>query len=198
MTASIEPVGVSPRPYHIGHMRETLLRHAGELLRAGGLTTLNLRALSTRSDIALGSVYHHFTSKDDLLAALAAQGFVDLRQCMTAAMAGLNRGVLRKGVVTCFDFAQREPEVYALMFDFRVARAEPVRRERLATYQVFEDAIVSARLAQGRPDETMPAMLTAIWACTHGAALLSMADEDGPRLIETTVLGLEEMLRAHR
>jgi AcrR family transcriptional regulator len=198
MVSAIDPVGARPRPYHIGHVRETLLKDAGVLLRAGGLPNLSLRALSTRSDIALGSVYHHFTSKDDLLAALAAQGFVDLRQGVTEAIEGSVRGVLRKSAVAYFDFSRREPEVYALMFESRVARTPPVRYERAVTYQVFEDAIAAARIAQGRAGETTPAMLTAIWAAIHGAALLSMADENGERIIETTILGLEEMLRPHR
>ena len=198
MVSAIDPAGGRPRPYHIGGVRETLLKDAGDLLRAGGLPNLSLRALSARSGIALGSVYHHFTSKDDLLAALSAQGFADLRQCVSAAMAGSHRGVLRKGVMAYFDFARREPEIYALMFETRVARSAPVRCERMTTYQVFEDAISSARIAQGRAGETTPAMLTAIWACVHGAALLSMADEDGPGLIETTILGLEDMLAPRR
>ena len=198
MVSSIDQLGARPRPYHIGQVRETLLKDASALLRAGGLPNLSLRALSTRSAIALGSVYHHFISKDELLSALAAQGFVDLRQSLSEAMAGPHRGVLRKGVMAYFDFARREPEVYTLMFEARVARTPSVRCERAVTYQVFRDAIAAARIAQGRPGSPTPAMLTVIWAAIHGAALLSMAEEDGRHIIETTILGLEEMLLPHR
>lgn len=198
MVASTDSAGARARPYHVGHVRESLLTHAGELLRSGGLPTLNLRALSARSDVALGSVYHHFASKDDLLAALATQGFVDLRQSMLDAVAGSSKQVLRKSVMAYFDFARREPEIYALMFEARVARADPVRCARAAAYRVFQEVIAAGRIAQGRAGETTPATLTAIWACIHGASLLSMADEDGDELIETTIHGLEDMLRANR
>src|SRR3954465_5553732 len=87
------------RAYHVGNVRTTLLDVAGALLREGGLAGLNLRELSNRTGVALGSVYHHFSAKQDLLAALAVQGFASLRERLAAAADPANPRLVRALVV---------------------------------------------------------------------------------------------------
>lgn len=48
--------------------RERVLRAAIELAAEGGYDGVQMRAVAERADVALGTVYHYFSSKDHLLA----------------------------------------------------------------------------------------------------------------------------------
>jgi AcrR family transcriptional regulator len=186
------------RAYHVGNVRTTLVDVAQALLREGGLAGLNLRDLSTRTGVALGSVYHHFGSKAELLAAMAAQGFTSLRTDLAKAADASDPRLVRNLVVAYFDFAWREPELYALMFQAPVARAPTVVAAREAAFQVFEQAILAAPAAQGRPAEMIHDIAVAVWTCAHGAASLAPIQDEGSDLVESLIGGLEALFRVGR
>jgi AcrR family transcriptional regulator len=186
------------RAYHVGNVRTTLLDVAGALLREGGLTGLNLRELSNRTGVALGSVYHHFGSKHALLAALAVQGYASLKQRLTAAVDPSSPRLVRALVVAYFDFAWAEPDLYALMVQAPVANDPGVRAARDESFQVFETAIAAAPAAQGHPAETIHQISVAVWTCAHGAASLAPIQDEGSDLVEAMISGLEALFRVGR
>jgi AcrR family transcriptional regulator len=49
--------------------REAVLRSAIELAAEGGYEAVQIRSVAQRADVALGTIYHYFASKDVLLAA---------------------------------------------------------------------------------------------------------------------------------
>jgi AcrR family transcriptional regulator len=49
--------------------REAVLRAAVELAAEGGYDAVQIRSVAQRADVALGTIYHYFSSKDVLLAA---------------------------------------------------------------------------------------------------------------------------------
>jgi AcrR family transcriptional regulator len=197
MPTSVEQGG-RERAYHVGNVRTTLLDDARTLLREGGLTNLNLRTLSTRTGVALGSVYHHFGSKGDLLAALASQGFAELTRNLKAAAKKGDPRVVGAWTRAYFDFAWREPELYSLMYEPAVARSAPVKVAREKAFDTIEVAIAGAPQAQTRSAETIHSIAVAVWTCTHGAASLAPIQEEGGELIEAMIRGLEELFRAGR
>lgn len=52
--------------------RERLLAAAAELAAAGGYEAVHMRAVASRAHVALGTLYRHFSSKDQLLVAVLA------------------------------------------------------------------------------------------------------------------------------
>jgi AcrR family transcriptional regulator len=175
-----------------------MLERAGEILRDGGLASLNLRGLSRKTGIALGSVYHHFYSKGDLLGALAVRGFEELQRRLRTAVEEAQTRRLGACIRAYFEFARGEPSLYALMFDNQVARFEPVCRERSVIPLIFEDVIAATPEGQPRPRDLVHSVGTAIWACVHGAAIMATPDADGDQLIEATIIGLEVLVKAAR
>jgi len=106
--------------------------------------------------------------------------------------------LVRNLVVAYFDFAWREPELYALMFQAPVARAQAVVAAREAAFQVFEQAILAAPAAQGRPVEMIHDIAVAVWTCAHGAASLAPIQDEGSDLVESLIGGLEALFRVGR
>ena len=72
--------GRSRSPYHHGDLRKAPLDTALELLEesGGNITDVSLRALARRAGVSAAAPYHHFADKNQLLAGIAVEGFIQL------------------------------------------------------------------------------------------------------------------------
>jgi len=114
------------RPYHHGHLRQELLRAAEAALEARGVQQLSLRELSRELGVSHASPQRHFTTKQDLLNALATVGFqrLDALTAKAAAARGQDcKERLIKVALAHLGFALKHPALLALMFD---AKRQPV------------------------------------------------------------------------
>ena len=183
----------------MGNLRGVLLREARGMLEEG--QPLHLRALAARAGITAGSMYHHYESKTELLGELAAGGFKELRQDLEAAdrVAAATGTRLRSWAATYFRFAQREPSLFALMFDPEVAHLEPVAEARAATLAVLHAVVAEVSAAQGRVDPPLDQITLAIWAAAHGTATLGPTAATGQaELVDEVIVGLDALFRGPR
>src|SRR5258707_12700070 len=74
-----------PKPYHHGNLREALLEAAIRLIAEVGPTAFTLREVARRACVSHNAPYRHFRDRDDLMAAVAAQGFRELTEAMMEA-----------------------------------------------------------------------------------------------------------------
>jgi AcrR family transcriptional regulator len=182
------------RRYHIGGLPSRLVREAREMLREGGLKQLNLRALAGRAGITAGSMYHHYRSKADLLGALATGGFVELRRELEAAGrgAGLEQRLSGWALAYC-RFADREPALFALMFDPEIAASPQVAAARAAVVAQLRQVVSEVARRYGRAGQRLDEITLAVWAAAHGAATLGASDPSGAKLMDDVVAGLEAL-----
>jgi AcrR family transcriptional regulator len=73
------------KSYHHGNLREALLTAGATLLAQRGAAKLTLRDIAKFAHVSHAAPYHHFASLDELLAAIAEQGFSDLGEAMASA-----------------------------------------------------------------------------------------------------------------
>src|SRR5215467_8023087 len=107
------------KPYHHGNLREALLEAAIRLIAEVGPTAFTLREVARRAGVSHNAPYRHFQDKDDLMAAVAAQGFQELTAAMLEA-AGQRSDVreqLKQAGLGYVTFALRCPEHFTVMFD---------------------------------------------------------------------------------
>ena len=191
--------GLAPRRrgYHVGNLRTQLLEEARTLLETVGLSRLNLRALAARAGIAAGSVYHHYESKQALLAGLAAEGFGELEAALRAAEAAAQPTPIRACALAYFGFARAQPALYALMFDPLILAEPTVDAARDRAFGVLEETIASAPSQSDRDRDMVHKVALAVWACGHGAASMTLADaaDTEGRLMEDVIQGLEALFR---
>ena len=188
--------GIRRRPYHVGNLRTLLLDEARALLEAGGRSELNLRALAARAGIAAGSVYHHYASKAALMAGLAAMGFRELEASLREAAAHAETTPIRTTALAYFDFARAQPALYELMFDAALIGEADVTEARDRAFAVLQEVIAGAPSQQGVDPAVIHKVALAVWACGHGAASLTQADESGDSpLMEHVIQGLEALFR---
>src|SRR6195256_264747 len=113
-----------PKPYHHGHLREALLQAAIQLIAEVGPAGFTLREVARRAGVSHNAPYRHFRDRDDLMAAVAAQGFRELTQAMMEAAGQpsdtLDR--LKRAGLGYVAFALRRPEHFTVMFDAPISK----------------------------------------------------------------------------
>lgn len=167
--------------------RESLLRTASEILESDGLEAVTLRALGAAAGVSRGAPYRHFSDKDALLAAVAAEAMRQLRQSMLTATERataddpLDRlaGMLEAYVET----AATRPEHYRLIFgtDLTRGRHPDLVAEAQTTYRLLAAAVRDAQAAGALPGSPSPTDLSAVLlSVTHGLADLVITGHATP------------------
>lgn len=156
--------------YHHGDLRRTLLQAARQEVLARGAQSLSLASLARRAGVAQSAPYRHFADRDELLAAVAAEGFADFTSALREADAGTEKGAIKRMAAAYLRFGEENVELYRLMFATGLApgagRESPLRETALASFEpllerVCEGSSKKARLAA-----------YAIWAQLHGLVML--------------------------
>ena len=96
----------STQPYRAATYR-ALVAAARQNLEEDGLQAVGLRATARRGGVSSTATYRHFTSKDDLLASVAAEGFHELAAAMGSATRVANP--LTRAGLAYIDFACQNP-----------------------------------------------------------------------------------------
>ena len=61
--------------YHHGDLKRALIETAVKAIARHGVDAVSLRELAARAGVTPGAPYHHFASRDELLASIAEEGF---------------------------------------------------------------------------------------------------------------------------
>ncbi|WP_223199068.1 TetR/AcrR family transcriptional regulator [Solihabitans fulvus] len=174
-------MGRGPR-YHHGALREALIAGAREILAERGHDQFSLNEVARRAGVSTAAPYRHFDSRDDLLAAVAAQGYVTLYERLAQAAdepATAGERLLRLGGAYV-RFAHDHPDLFMTMFR-RYPAAGPVTAGTVGedAFDLLLSAVTDAQRG-GTIIATSPAEPTAraIWATLHGLAVLSLLRQD--------------------
>src|SRR5499425_1218502 len=106
------------KPYHHDNLREALLEEAVRLIGEAGPGALTLREVARRAGVSHNAPYRHFRDKDDLLAAIAQEGFERLTATIRTAAAKkrIPFEQLESAGIAYVEFAQAQPEHFSVMF----------------------------------------------------------------------------------
>jgi AcrR family transcriptional regulator len=108
-----------PHSYHHGNLKEALLQASLDLIGQVGPAAFTLREVARRAGVSHNAPYRHFRSKEELLAALAAEGFDRLALAMTKAAESVPTALerLRASGRGYVEFALRYPQHFTVMFE---------------------------------------------------------------------------------
>jgi len=160
------------RPYHHGNLRESLLDGAELILAGGGADRLTLREVAKTAGVSHAAPYHHFSSLDELLAAVAQRGFVALAGAMTRASEHPQAREQLLGICQAYvDFARAHPARFRLMFGPLLARKGQFPGLKLEADRSFA-VLLTAAMAY---DPAGGALLAVTgWSLAHGLANLAI------------------------
>ena len=165
--------------YHHGDLRQALLRSARQLIGEAGIDNLSLRRLAERAGVSRTAPYHHFSDKNDLLCAIAAEGFRRRHQTAAAGFDDMAKTMLEKFhdyVNGYVQFAVDNPEEYELMFGRSIWKQQNSTEElRDVAYPCFQHQVDMIRFWQNcgviSGDNALRSAQV-IWGALHGIAKL--------------------------
>lgn len=163
----------------VADFRERLCEAAERLFAERGPDAVTMRQLAAELGVSPMTPYRYFEDKDDILAAVRANGFTRFAQAMETARASA-KGARAVGAATgeaYVDFALTNPHAYKLMFDVNQPHVEKYpelvaagqRAQKTMTAHV-EDALKEG-LVEGDPQQVG----LMFWAAIHGAVILELA-----------------------
>jgi AcrR family transcriptional regulator len=165
------------RPYHHGNLKTELLSAALKLIGETGPQSFTLREVARRAGVSHNAPYRHFRDKDDLLAAVAADGFGRLTGAMKQSAARGTTPLERfrlcgRGYI---QFALRYPEHFQVMFDLPSSLDQNPDYAR-AGDEAFETLLGFIAECQNKkalsPGNPKPLAFMA-WSMVHGIAKLA-------------------------
>jgi AcrR family transcriptional regulator len=156
-----------------------LLQAAIQLIAEVGPAGFTLREVARRAEVSHNAPYRHFPDREDLLAAVAAQGFRELDEAMLAAVRHQRSSVgrLKRAGLAYVEFALRRPEHFTVMFDAAVSKHKTSDSAEAAE-RAFETLVSLVKSCQddGRlPSGDLHQFALLAWSMVHGIAKLATA-----------------------
>ncbi|MGH8961567.1 MAG: TetR/AcrR family transcriptional regulator [Jatrophihabitantaceae bacterium] len=185
------------RGYHHGNLRDALVDAGVDLARTGGPNAVLLRAASRQVGVSHNAAYRHFTSQEDLLAAVAERCMTQLGLLMIERSELVTvRGPVRRARARLeaigrayIDFARTEPGWFRTAFSSaRAHSAEGSAGEASDADEAGADAVANPYVVLGArldglvdvgaltPERRRGAEYAA-WSAVHGLSSLLL---DGP------------------
>ena len=170
-----------PRSYHHGNLKQALLKASLELIRKSGAGAFTLREVARMAGVSHNAPYRHFRDKEDLLAALAAEGFDLLTAAMVKA-AGSASGAMERFRLSgrgYVEFALRYPQHFAVMFDAPWPRDPHHQCHGRRASGRLRTLVGYVEACQARGDscrrETPGHFALLAWSMVHGVAKLAIS-----------------------
>lgn len=203
---------VAPRPlrslpqqlkepsYEKGGLRNALVEEGRRMFEEHGATELSLRELARRVGVSEAAPSRHFKGKEELLAAIAVSGFLELAE-QRKGIAALRLPALEKAkemMLSYVRYAQLHAGLFDLMTGPRLLR-EFVRGDVEASsnvsYSFFADSVFDLARESGWPESELHYLSHAAWSMEHGIAALLLADRvprtdsniEVPKMIEFSI-----------
>ncbi len=195
--------------YHHGDLRRALIQAALELVNEAGPAGTTLREAARRAGVTHAAPYRHFADKESLLAAVAEEGFVQLRATMTRARESRTGLAAIEAIGLSYVlFAQENPSHFRVMFGAELGdkrRHPTLLHADQAVFDVLCTAIAEAQQQEELPAGDPASVGLVAWSMLHGVAALvvdgQMAragvrgeklDEFASRVLKTAIAGLKQ------
>lgn len=191
----------SSTSYHHGNLRETLLIKGLELLESSPKAEFSMRELTRSIGVSANAVYRHFASKDELLTALAIQGFQKLLEAQLITIQEVPH--LTQAYVLAgrqyIDFAIQNPMLFRLMYGRFVAMHEDETLKSLAKLS-YTGMIYVAANSFGLSVDSLEAKVIAmrVWSVVHGLSHLivdgqfdDLSSSERDQMIERVLSGIQ-------
>jgi AcrR family transcriptional regulator len=164
----------------VADFRERLCEAAERLFAEKGLDGVTMRQLAAELGVSPMTPYRYFRDKEDILAAVRANGFNRFAEALETARDKTPGDARAKSTAVgeaYLDFALQHPNTYKLMFDLNQPHeadypelVEAGDRARATMSAYVEDLLAEGELV-GDPEQI--GMM--FWAATHGAVVLELA-----------------------
>jgi AcrR family transcriptional regulator len=176
-------MSLQARAYHHGHLRAALLAEGLRMARDGGPDAITLREVTRAAGVSPNAAYRHFTDRDDLVHAVAAEAQRELARAISARVAGTPTDLpaaeasierLRRVGLAYIDFARAERGLFELAFFTQDTQASEgivtLDDEVVAPFRLLMDTLDAMVDAGALRADRRPLAEWACWSAVHGFA----------------------------
>ena len=167
-------------PYHHGDLKAAIIKTASAMLEEQGIEALSLRKIAENVGVSRTAAYHHFKDKNELLSAIACQGFTLWQKQVERIFEseqGNHQQQLSQFCHGYIKFAVENPNTYDLMFG-RILWKNNVSSDELkqVAYPSFEHQVIMTKYWQEKGllpnQENSLRLAQVLWGTLHGIAKL--------------------------
>lgn len=186
------------KSYHHGNLREALVEAARVLIEEKGPLGFTMAEAARAAGVSPAAPYRHFAGREELIEAVALQGFTLFAERLERATEGGERAPLAAFTAAgnaYLDFARANPGYYIAMFESGVSITANAQLNRMADRAMAVLRLSAERLSAHLPaGKRPPAGMVAnhIWAFSHGVVELFGRGRPGAR----APYSAEEMLES--
>jgi AcrR family transcriptional regulator len=171
---------LTPRQRRRQKTKQAILDTAQALIDEKGPDGISIREIARRIDYSPAGLYEYFDSKDDLLAAICADGMKQLGLAFKQAPANLPPAerLIELGLRYA-EFARRHPEQFLMIFNTlpsnRASVDQPVDQD--TPYDILLKTVQAASEAgefQATDEQAVESIAYSLWALMHGRAMLEL------------------------
>lgn len=163
--------------YHHGDLRKALLDNTVKMIISEGIAKISLREIARKTGVSRTAPYRHFKDKNELMCAVAEDGFKQLKEIYVKVLANeinpLNR--LKKIGFHYVKFATENPGYFKLMFGNEVIKQDRPETLLEAAFVAFEEVLKTIELGKEKklfPEESTENLANVAWSMVHGLATL--------------------------
>jgi AcrR family transcriptional regulator len=189
--------------YHHGDLDIALISTARKLIKKYGLEHISLRQVAHEIGVSPSAVYHYYTDRDSLLAAVGFSLFEELADYQELKLGEITGSSLRATRErfrtlgrTYFDWAVKEPHLFNLMFS-GLCLMDPKTQKNREESRAFNNLTkcLDDLLAADLMDPKMrPYGELLAWSVVHGATSLIVGGHLEPENYELILDGIEQSL----
>lgn len=181
--------------YHHGDLRRALVDASLSLVATGGVGALSLREAARLAGVSTAAPYHHFKNRDELVAAIAIEGFEGMHRAMLAEVAlvadenpALRFAAVGRGYV---GFAVRNRAHFQVMFAMQtlcVVKENPaLERASTPVGALLLESVAAVHGLMGKSKKkseavSMQNLARLAWATVHGISWLLLEEALLPAL----------------
>lgn len=170
------------RGYHHGGLRGALIDAARDVIRSNGVEQFSVQKCADRLKVSSAAPYKHFKSKEELLAAVSADGFLRLAAEFRTALEGRSEGSDEALVAlgqSYVRFVSSNPELFHLMWGSTRQKfdSDLAMPSGLECFEVFETAVCAVRSRRGLDHVPLVNLIVPLWSSVHGLASLLIGEK---------------------
>jgi AcrR family transcriptional regulator len=171
--------------YHHGDLRRALIEAAFRAIGRGRVDEVSLRALARAMGVSPRAPYRHFANKEELLAAVAVEGFrlwASFSSARLAAAGSDPRARLRAASEAYVLFAVEHPAAFRVMYApyATVNESAPeLLRARAEAHEPMMKMIAGAQEVGAIRDGDPMQLALGVWSMMHGLSVLLIEGQLG-------------------
>lgn len=163
-------------PYHHGNLRRALIDAALDMIAEHGVKSLSIREVAKKAGVSHAAPYRHFKDKENLLCAVAIEGFDLVIQDTLNRFEQFKEDPLmrfRESGLAYIDFAAAYPSHYRVMFSSGEHNvSEDLEKRSSEAFMILYTSIAECQAEKlVRPLDTFELAMAA-WSIVHGYAML--------------------------